>query len=239
MNQVPSSDDGQLVLSEAFHVHAERPGECYTEEWADYLYEVDRFSQTFWVIAEEMAQLNDFCVLCLHAARSQRDWLVAELGRLRTGEKRVVTDLGDFTGEAILVMEEQEPVWQDTCEFLTSAMCLVMLLAFAERSLKAICETIAGPGGCGKRKSSESKISAYLRSIGALCDTRLAESGRGMEILEECRRTRNAFAHGDWDEVRDGTSSVDLRAAFGAISTLLFEIEEALWATVWSETGAA
>jgi hypothetical protein len=239
MDQVPSSDDGQLMLSEAFHVHAERPGESYTEGWADYLYEVDRFSQPFWTIAEEMTQLNDFCVLCLYAARSQRDRLVKELDRLRTGEGRFVTDLGDFTGEAILVLGEQEPAWQDTCEFLTSAMCLVMLLAFAERSLKAICETIAGPGGCGERKSSESKISACLQSIGAVCDTRLAEGGRGMEIIEQCRRTRNAFAHGDWDGVRDGTSNVDLRAAFGAISKLLFEIEEALWATVWSETGAA
>lgn len=203
----------------------------------DYLFRAEgRFSKAFWGLAAELTQLNDFCVMLLTSTKEQLNSLRRNLQKLRLGKERIDTPLGDFTGEMMMMLEEHIPVWEDTYHFLCRATCLVLLLAFVERSLKMLVETLtesAQPRG-GARNRSQSRIAQYLDVLRKMCGPAFVEP-EGIALLDQCRYVRNAFAHGDWDEVRRLVRDIHLRNTFAAASGLLSAIEDAVWNSVWSE----
>lgn len=206
----------------------------------DYLFRVERFSKEFWTIATEMAQLNDYCVLFLQETFSKLNELKWKLKELEAGEKRVVVDegplAGDYTGETIMVLDEEIPIWEDTYSFIARATCLLLLSAFTEKSLKTLCDGLAPVGESGPRRNpGESKVAMYLRFLQEKCSIDFDEPKESIDLRGECRQLRNAFAHGDWDEVRAKVGRIHLRNAFGAVADLLYRIEACAWQSPWGK----
>jgi len=149
----------------------------------NYLYVARDDSQPiFHGLQEDMAQLNDFCFLCVEGASKHLAELQRTVKRYRTGEEQAKhPDFGDISDEVAWGLEEFDiPRWQDTEQFMVRAMCLILLSAFVEKCLKEFASYFAPPEALRfKRKG-----------------------GEGETIREKCRSIRNDFAHGRWDDVK-------------------------------------
>jgi hypothetical protein len=199
----------------------------------DYLFRGGQgYSQEFLTIAGEMAQLNDYCVMCVLQTRKHLDWLRHELDDLQGGRQRVVSTFGDYTGQAINFVSGEIRTWENTYGFVTRAMCLLLLSAFTEKSLKTLCLAFTPPGltlGRLRKRPDESEIGHYLRYLRDACGLEFTEPEESIAAREACRHIRNDFAHGDWDKVTRHVSHVGLRGAFSAVGNLLKGIETSAW----------
>lgn len=234
----PTPDD-ELVESDLLQIFSfdeEEQKKIEEDIPPDYLFRVDSFSKEFWLIATEMAQLNDYCVLCLQQTSQHLGELHKQLDDLQSGKKRILTELGDFTGEVSLDLEEKIPTWEDTYQFISHATCLILLLAFVERSLKLLCTALSPTNtGLPKQKPRESKIALYIRYLKEKCKIVFSEPKEAMNILNQCRKARNSFAHGDWDDLRNEITQIKLRNAFDTVTKLLYAIEQAMWQSNWGK----
>src|SRR5262249_6252533 len=146
-------------------------------------------------IEEDMAQLNDFCRLCIEATSSH----LAEMQRrLRHPEVGDVSDDFDHALEEFYI-----PRWQETERFMVRAMSLLLLSAFSEKCLKELADYLA-PAEVRrfKRKGGEAEISALLNYLKKTCGLKFEEPEASRFVREKCRHIRNDFAHGRWDNVK-------------------------------------
>jgi hypothetical protein len=196
-----------------------------------YLFEAEGNSQPiFYGVTEEMAQLNDFCMLCLDATSSHLAKLKDAARRYSNREEIVEhPDFGDVTDMAEDGLREIEiPRWKDTEEFMVRAMCLVLLSAFLENSLKAIAKVLRPPDAPPfKRKGAGGEIDAVLSYLRSSCGLEFVEQEASRTIREKCRAVRNSFAHGQWEKVRKSLADVSLPEAFLAASQLFRSIDQA------------
>ncbi|MBK8905861.1 MAG: hypothetical protein IPM53_32060 [Anaerolineaceae bacterium] len=207
----------------------------------DYLFRPDeRFSNEFWTIATEMTQLNDYCVLLMQETSKKLKVLKSEFGDLESGKSRLIIDegpiTGDFTAERMMMLSEEIHIWKDTYAFITRATCLLLLSAFLEKSLKTLCDSFS-PSDISsfKRKNRESKPDMYLRILQTDCLVKFKESKENKSLRNKFRVIRNAFAHGDWEEVRIKVGGIHLRQSFTSVANLLSQIEEGAWLSSWGE----
>lgn len=138
-------------------------------------------------------------------------------------------EIGDVTSLYVdgLTMLEL-PAWSDTQGFLAKAMCLLLLSSLMERGLKLLCKDLSTTDDEVEfAKNTGNKIATYICYLQEKCSLPFIEPSHIMAVRKNCVKIRNAFAHGDWDEVRRLISGQSLRGAFGAYSTLLREIESA------------
>jgi hypothetical protein len=180
-----------------------------------------------------MAQLNDYCVMCVLQTKKHLSWLRQELNDLESGKQRVVSSFGDYTDQAVAFVGGEIRTWENTYGFVTRAMCLLLLSAFTEKSLKTLCLALAPPEqplNRSRKRPDESEIGHYLRYLRDACCLEFTEPEESVAAREACRHIRNDFAHGDWDKVTRHVSHVGLRGAFGALANLLKGIEAAAWA---------
>ena len=197
----------------------------------NYLYMAANDSQPiFHGIQEDMAQLNDFCLLCIDTTSKQLADLRRTVKRYQAGELRAHhPDLGDITSDAEWALEEFEiPRWQETEEFMVRAMCLILLSAFVEKSLIELTNYLAPREAprC-KRKAGETETGALIRHLRQICGLHFEEPESSRAIREKCRRIRNDFAHGRWDAVKVSIADQSLSAAFGAVTDLFDAIDGA------------
>ena len=177
-----------------------------------------------------MAQLNDYCLLCIEGVSNKINDLEQEYLQLRTGKQKVTDpEFGDITSEvAWSISNISLPRWQDTQEFLVQAMCLLLLSAYTEKSLKSLCADLAPSDGVKpKIIRGQSKTLSYIKFLRESCDLKFNEPHKVLEIRESCRLLRNSFAHGDWDDVRTRMAQTNLQGAFLAVTLLLVSIENA------------
>ena len=167
----------------------------------DYLFRGGRgYSAEFLTIANEMAQLNDYCVMCVLQTRKHLDWLRSELRDLNGGRQRVVSTFGDYTERAISFVSGEIRTWENTYSFVTRATCLLLLSAFTEKSLRTLCVVFAPPErglNRTRKRPDESEIGHYLRYLRDVCGLSFTEPPESVAAREACRRIRNDFAHGD------------------------------------------
>jgi hypothetical protein len=172
----------------------------------NYLYMAGDDSQPiFHGIQEDMAQLNDFCLLCVEGTSKHLAELQRTVKRYHTGEERAEhPDCGDISDQVAWGLEEFDiPRWQDTERFMVRAMCFILLSAFVEKCLKDLATYLAPPEALRfKRKGGEGEIAALLSYLHQTCALDFEEPDLSQTIREECRRIRNDFAHGRWDEVK-------------------------------------
>jgi hypothetical protein len=199
------------------------------------------YSAEFITIANEMAQLNDYCVMCVLQTRKHLDWLRQELSDLECGRQRVVSAFGDYTERAVTFVSGEIRTWENTYGFVTRAMCLLLLSAFTEKSLKTLSMAFAPAGqrlARSRKRPDESEIAHYLRFLRETCGLEFAEPEESIAAREACRHIRNDFAHGEWDKVTQHVSHVGLRGAFSAVANLLKGIEASAWARQTAGQGA-
>ena len=197
----------------------------------NYLYVArDNSQPIFQGIEEDMAQLNDFCLLCVEGTSKHLAELKHKARRYRTGEDRVEhPDFGDVSDEVACGLEEFDiPRWQDTERFMVRAMCLILLSAFSEKCLRLLALHLAPPGAPHfKRRGSEGEILALLRYLQQTCVLDFEEPESSQTVREKCRSIRNDFAHGRWEVVKASITDVSLPGAFGAVTALFDAIDEA------------
>ncbi len=234
-------DDDSLYWSDDLvSWFADEDGEIQQDVPADYLFRGGGgYSADFLTIAIEMAQLNDYCVMCVLQTKKHLNWLRQELHDLEGGRQRVVSAFGDYTGQAINFVTGEIRTWENTYGFVTRAMCLLLLSAFTEKSLKTLCLSFGNGQGLGKsrKRPDESEIGHYLRFLREVSGLNFTEPEESIAAREACRHIRNDFAHGDWDKVTRHVSHVGLRPAFAAVADLLRAIEASAWRKRTLEAG--
>jgi len=65
----------------------------------------------------------------------------------------------------------------------------------------------------------------YLKFLRADCGFKFNQPAKIMATWKKCRKIRNDFAHGDWDEVKTEIAHTDLKEAFSTVSELIRNIE--------------
>ncbi len=199
----------------------------------DYLFRPERVSNEFWMIAEELAQLNDYCVLSLQEVDAKCRDILKDIEDLELGKAEAHEKWQGFTSEALMQLEEERDIWRDTQNFLTRTSCLVLLLSFTERCLKYLCIRL-GPNSTKKVKriKDKSSIASYMCYLQETCEIPFEEPKEFQYIEQTAREIRNQFAHGDWDELRISGIEIHLKKAFTAVATLFSVIEDASWDSI-------
>jgi hypothetical protein len=202
------------------------------ESHSNYLFETHSGRIEFIIIDTEMSQLNDYCVLCLNETAKKLQDLKEDAKEYKKGTKSVVVEpeQWDVTQDFVMGLEEIDiPAWEDNYLFVSKAMCMILLSTYTEKSLKSLCMAFSENEYLPKQKGGESKISAYVNYLKTICKFDLIEPIEFLELREECRKIRNNFAHGDWDDIRDELIKISLHQSFLAVSTLFQVLEEKIY----------
>ena len=198
---------------------------------SNYLFQTLSGRIEFVVIDTEMAQLNDYCVLSLNETARKFHELENDVKNYRQGIERIVdAEFGEITQDVIMGLEQFEiPIWQDNYFFVSKAVCLILLSTFLEKSLRSLCIAFSQDGRLPRQRGGESKISMYITHLKNVREFNFSESNEFIELREECRKIRNAFAHGDWDSVRSEIVTVSLHQSFSAVTSLFHILEEKIY----------
>lgn len=198
-------------------------------DFEPYLFQSSTQQVEFVAIAEEMEELNDYCVAAHDATRGILRKHEQTEQRIDSGDFE--TDIpvdADFTAEDVQtgLLDFTIPKWQHINRFISHATTLLLLHVFVERSLKALCIALSPSEEMkAKQLPGKSKIDSYLSFLKESCSLSFEEPEASEELRDAVRRIRNDFAHGDWEKVEDACGKLGLRNAFSA-STELFEAIE-------------
>ena len=191
-----------------------------------YIQMPERFSKCFWTLFDRLGQVNDYCFQMLLASESKLNELKNERIDLASNIKpSVCASQFDY-------FDDQIPNWTHNVNIISKSSTLVILASFVEWGLKIITEEL-------KLKISKedfrnkSKIDAYIFLLQRTLFNDLVIPREIQEILTSFKKSRNQFAHGDWDDLESTIYLIDLREAFEAVSELFIIIEKKTWMTVW------
>lgn len=192
-----------------------------------YIYQPQRFSETFFVIFDKLHQLNDYCFHQLLTVGTRQYDLV---------QQRISALARSGTGaEELDYLDDEIPRWEDNLKIVTQATSLILLCSFVEWALKRVAKDLHG---CVPRKTlrSMSDMEFLLQH--------LAQAGLHFQLepellgtLDGFRNIRNAYAHGDWAHVAEQLNGLSLRACFEAVSQVFACLEEAAWGGPWCSSG--
>ena len=203
-------------------------GEC---DEPNYLYVANECSQPiFHRIQEEMSQLNDFCLLSLESTYEHVQKLKSYSSKLRSGEDIAFDEaMGDISDDVAWGIEEfQLPIWMDTQQFISRAMCLVLLSALLEKSLKDLVKFFSHNQTVKfKKTKGTGEVESLLIHLNDEFGINFNEPEQSIEARELCRKIRNDFAHGHWDKVKESIRNYRLVSAFAAVAALLTAIDKA------------
>jgi hypothetical protein len=134
-----------------------------------------------------------------------------------------------ISNEIACGIEEFElPTWEDTEKFIVRAMCLVLLSAFLEKSLKDLVSYFSTTEARQfKKKGGIGEVASLLIYIKEVCKFEFEEPESSKIAREKCRIIRNDFAHGHWSAVKNSIANYHLSTAFGAITALFNVIDRA------------
>jgi hypothetical protein len=230
--------------------------DLYNSEWLacdecdipNYLYLSRVRSQpVFLRIEEDMAQLNDFCVLCIEATDRHLTELRDTLRGIRSGELRLVPhpeyefilaqsqgykEDGHVSDDYADCLEKYDiPRFQEMQRFMLRAMSLLLLSAFSEKSLMSLADWLApaeAPRFMKWRKKNKdhlAEVSVLMKYLRDICVLECEEPKESRLVRQKCQDIRNDFAHGRWDNVQTGIADYSLRSAFAAVTALFHAID--------------
>lgn len=177
------------------------------------------FHETFWLIEQEMLQLNDFVVMTLFHAYVTRRNLQRQL-------EKVSSD-ASVGAEVFHVLDDELSRWQDTCVLSVWASSFMLVSAFYERILKMLCDELGQGRAPGNPPRGISKIEHFLNFLSDAYGINFNNS-EAEATEKEARLLRNAFAHGNIEKCRKLLDKVELRDFMESISERLDIIEAAV-----------
>jgi hypothetical protein len=202
-----------------------------------YLFTAESSALEFVAIQEELEQLHSYCLVCLQGTASKVRNLEVQRERFEQGHRTPIPPKYEYLGvdaeDEGAAIDFQLPFWHDTNDFLAKAMCLLLLTAFLERSLKWLCRSYSSDG---KIPRSVQKTSDHIEFLKSKCGFNFEEPDEVRQLRGDIQKVRNSFAHGDWDDVRKTIQPFSLRTAFTEYGKLLRIIEEAYMTTSAHQT---
>jgi hypothetical protein len=197
-------------------------------DFEPYLFQSSTQRVEFVVIAEELEELNDYCVAAQDATNDILRTHEQTEQRIASGDTLDIPTDADLTIDDVHIglIDSTIPKWQHINQFISHATTLLLLHVFVERSLKALCLALS-PAETERAKQlpGKSKIDSYLSFLKESCSLSFEESEESEELRNAVRLIRNDFAHGDWEKVEDACKRVGLRMSF-SVSAELFEAIE-------------
>lgn len=194
----------------------------YTDLQLNYLFNPhERFWEVFWVAANEMAQINDFCVMTLYNSYETQKNLEKQMSKFIFNSK--------VDAVTVDIFHEQSYNWEKICLEHVWAFCFVQCSAFLEKTLKMLCQDLGNGTKPGKKVPNVSGIDHYLAFLRNNCCINFEENLKTQQILDTARQIRNAYAHGDINRCQQLLSKVSLREFLESITNLLYQIEAAAW----------
>jgi len=191
-----------------------------------YIYQPDRFSDTFFLLFDKLRQLNDYCF----------NQLLSSEMRLRTlaSQRSEVAGQQHCGAEELDYLDDQIPMWEDNVEVVGRATSIVLLCSFVEWGLKLVTRELCGaiPRKRSRSISDFEFILHHLQHNGGL---HLNIDVGATNVVHSFRGIRNAFAHGDWETLNEQLNSVSLRACFEAVARIFQCIEESAWQSPWAK----
>ena len=199
-------------------------------ELVSYLYEYTITSHPiFNEIQEEMIHLNDYCLLCITSIEKKITTMHQEIEDIRLGKTTYVyPDFGDISDDIIFSMEEFDlPRWEETQDIIVLGMCYILLFSFLEKTLRDIIYFLSGTQiGKNVKRRNKSEIISLLEYLKSSCNLVFDIPESDMQLLNECKKIRNLFAHGHWHEIKLLTKTFPLPIAFNAVSSVFRLIDE-------------
>lgn len=198
-------------------------------DFEPYLFQSSTLRMEFVEIAEELEELNDYCVASQDATAGILQKYEQTQQRIDSGDR--ITDAppdADFTVDDVQMglIDFTIPKWQRINQFISHATTLLLLHVFVERSLKALCLALSpSEHKRAKQLRGMSKIDSYLSFLKESCSLTFEEPAESEELRNAIRRIRNDFAHGDWEKVEIACKEIGLCKSF-SVSTRLFEAIE-------------
>jgi hypothetical protein len=192
-----------------------------------YVYQPERFSATFFLLFDKLAQLNDYCFNQLISSETK----LRELAAQRT----TAIARNDVGAEELDYLDDQLPMWENNVSVVGKAVPIVLLCGFVEWGLKLVTKEF-----CGRvPRKSASRISDFeflLHHLQQNSPLPLDITGDPILSIDSFRKVRNAFAHGQWNSLATQLNVISLRACFEAVSQLFERIEESAWLSPWGRT---
>lgn len=189
-----------------------------------YIYQPERFSDTFFLLFDKLRQLNDYCF----------NQLLSSERRLRAlaSQRDEVAVQGHCGAEELDYLDDQIPIWEDNIEVIGRATSIILLCSFVEWGLKLVTRELCGaiPRKRGRSMSDFEFMLHHLQHNGGL---HLNVDDDSVGVINMFREIRNAFAHGDWATLNEQLDSVSLRTCLEAVARIFQHIEESAWQSPW------
>jgi len=194
-----------------------------------YIYQPERFSNTFFELFGKLRQLNDYCFHQLVSSETK----ISELLEQRNAALRNT----DCDAALLDTLSDDVPLWRSNVSVVSVAVPIVLLSSFVEWGLKLViadlCDSLPR-----KPNPSMSDFQFLLQHLQANGGVVLSIDKEQIETVNSFRRVRNAFAHGQWDTLEPLLKTLSLRKCFSTVSSIFQEIEESAWLSPWATKDA-
>ena len=203
----------------------------------NYLYQMEVASDTLFNIQQEMLKLNNFCAHSLNfskdkSLKAKENYLSYSSGRKKANlynspslDDKIDENSAEY-GHFLEDLENDSDQWEDTFTFIAPAMTLVLFHIFVEKSLLDLCkESTPHVDLKPKQKKYENIIVTYINFLQVDCKINFQLDENIINLLQKCRIIRNKFAHGNWTEIKEIVSKIDLVDVFYAFTKMLRSFE--------------
>ena len=213
------------------------------QQYADHMSATIRFFEPisdrvpFWEIRDEMRTINDLLVALASTKQTIVADLEAEKQRLAQGSEPILVDGIDVRPDTLAEFDSWRiPYARESAESLRNGAGLLLVFAFLERGLRAICEDIEPDTQAlkrflkkdAKKEQGRGTIHGYLSFLQDEKKLEFDLPRRFPSVLRREREFRNMFAHGDWDLHYMVARTGDVMRVFSQLTSLFERIEYAL-----------
>ena len=191
-----------------------------------YLFVPKRGEEPFILCMQDLHELNDFCVTLFESTRQRTN--KAESFR------DAIQGLDFESDEHSEVLATQQYGYKEELlgRMYSPASALIMLYANLVRSLKTIAK-FYGEEEYFHWNQNNDRTGAEMPKLRKLLEgiankkLMVFDKPKIKSLLDrEIRSLRNSFMHGDWEAVERQVIGINIRAGFGAVSTILESLED-------------
>jgi hypothetical protein len=172
-----------------------------------HLFESNSHLMPFPEIRDEMNSVHDLVCALMTAEQAIVREMIEERDRLLAGERLVVDDY-DYTDDVLPEYDAWRiPHARRSALAMSEGAGLLLVFAFLERGLRAVCEELESDGRVlkqflkadKKKEQGRSTIDGYIAFLQDAKRLVFETPSTFERIRSREREVRNAFAHGDWD----------------------------------------